>query len=93
MMEKIEIYDRMYMVFSTSEINTINFNEVYENSKDTLRFSINKLKTFVKWDGNTIPNSVNILESKEGPYNYSKILEILSTEEWNDPTLLTINNI
>jgi hypothetical protein len=94
MMGVSEIYNnRRYMIFNTSELYKINFDEVYETSENTLRFSLNKLKTFVKWDGDIIPNSVNFLESKEGPYNNNQMIEILSTGEWYDPTSLTINNI
>jgi hypothetical protein len=81
------------MIFNTSELSKIDFDEVYETSENTLRYSLNELKTFVKWDGNIIPNSVNILENKEGPYNYNQILEILSTEEWYRPSSLINNNI
>lgn len=94
MMDVSEIYNnRMYMIFNTSELSKIDFDEVYESSGNTLRYSLNELKTFVKWDGNIIPNSVNILENKEGPYNYNQMLEILSTEEWYRPSLLISNNI
>ena len=93
-MDVSEIYNnRMYMIFNTSELSKIDFDEVYESSGNTLRYSLNELKTFVKWDGNIIPNSVNILENKEGPYNYNQMLEILSTEEWYRPSLLISNNI
>jgi hypothetical protein len=94
MMDVSEIYNnRRYMIFNTSEVYKIDFDEVYETSENTLRYSLNELKTFVKWDGDIIPNSVNILESKEGPYNNNQMIEILSTGEWYDPTSLTINNI
>lgn len=78
-----EIFEsREYMIFNVSELSKINFNEVLETSPETVRKSIDKTKTFVKWDGLTIPFSVTQLETKEGPYNYNEILEILSTAEW-----------
>lgn len=76
--------NRKYMIFNVSEIDKINFNEVYETSIDTVRVSANGLKTFVKWEGET-PNCISNLNAKMGPYNYDEILEILSTEEWTDP--------
>jgi hypothetical protein len=72
------------MIFNVSELNKINFNEVLETSIDTVRKSVDLTKTFVKWDG-TIPNCVNNLTTKEGPYTYDEILVILSTPEWTDP--------
>lgn len=77
-------YDnRKFMIFNISEINNINFNEVLETSIDTVRISLDGSKTFVKWDSDSIPNSINELKTKDGPYNYSEILNILSTDEWS----------
>jgi hypothetical protein len=80
--------NREFMIFSVTELPTINFNEVKETSIDTVRKSIDGTKTFVKWDGETIPSSVESLTTKEGPYNYDEIIVILATEEWTDPNPL-----
>ena len=74
--------ERNFMIFNVSEINSINFTEVLETSVDTLRISTNGEKTFVKWDGQDIPTSVQDLLTKEGPYTYEEILTILETSEW-----------
>ena len=74
--------ERNFMIFNVSEINSINFTEVLETSGDTLRISTNGEKTFVKWDGQDIPTSVQDLLTKEGPYTYEQILTILETPEW-----------
>jgi hypothetical protein len=73
---------RQYMIFSTSELTNINFDEVLETSTETVRKSIDESKTFVKWEGEYIPTSVQSLLTKEGPYTHTEILNILSTEEW-----------
>jgi hypothetical protein len=75
---------RQYMIFSVSELPNIDFTQVCETSIETVRKSVNETKTFVKWDGE-IPPSVVSLTTKEGPYTYEDILNILSTEEWTDP--------
>jgi hypothetical protein len=72
------------MIFAVSEIDQINFDEVCETSADTVRKSVDGLKTFVKWDG-PIPDCVANLTTKEGPYTYEEILAILATPEWTDP--------
>jgi len=74
--------DRNFMIFNVSELDTIDFTQVLETSKDTVRKSIDETKTFVKWDGD-IPSSVSSLTTKEGPYTYEEILSILSTPEWS----------
>ena len=77
--------NREFMIFNVSELPLINFEEVLETSAETVRRSVDETKTFVKWDGNTIPASVNALTTKEGPYSYSEILVILGTSEWSAP--------
>jgi len=77
--------NREFMIFNVSELGTINFNEVLETSADTVRKSVDLTKTFVKWDGVTIPPSVEALTTKEGPYTYTEIISILATPEWTDP--------
>ena len=77
--------NREFMIFNVSELSQIDFSQVLETSVDTVRKSVDKTKTFVKWDGETIPSSVNSLTTKEGPYTYSEILVILSTSEWTEP--------
>ena len=79
---------REFMIFNVSELDQIDFNQVLETSIDTVRKSVDGTKTFVKWDGETIPSSVEALTTKEGPYTYEEILVILATEEWTDPNLL-----
>ena len=76
--------NRRFMIFNVSELSNINFNEVLETSEETVRKSVDETKTFVKWDEQEIPPSVQTLQTKEGPYNYDEILNILSTEEWTD---------
>lgn len=72
------------MIFEVTELDQIDFNSVLETSIDTVRKSVNGLKTFVKWEG-FIPNCVYNLTTKEGPYSYNEMLQILNTTEWTDP--------
>ena len=77
---------RNFMIFSTSETGSIDFSEVLETSSETLRLNLSGSKSFVKWDGETIPTSVDVLTTKEGPYTYEEILTILTGSEWTDTT-------
>ena len=83
-MELKNYENREYMIFNVSELPNINFNEVLETSINTVRKSVNETKTFVKWEGTTIPTTIQSLTTKEGPYTHSEILTILSTSEWTD---------
>jgi hypothetical protein len=82
MEENLTIYEnREFIIFNVSEIYLIDFSKVQETSEETLRKSIDNTKTFVKWDAET-PEFINSLTTKEGPYTYLEILNILSTPEW-----------
>jgi hypothetical protein len=76
--------NRQFMIFNVSELPNIDFTQVLETSIDTVRKSVDKTKTFVKWDGE-IPECVLTLTTKEGPYTYDEIIVILSTSEWSEP--------
>ena len=76
--------NRNYLIFNVSEINLIDFDEVYETSEETLRKSLDGTKTFIKWD-ETIPQFINSLTTKEGPYTYDEMMVILETSEWTKP--------
>ena len=82
----MEYQSRQFMIFNVSELDQIDFTQVLETSQDTVRKSVDETKTFVKWDSETIPDSVLDLITKEGPYTYEEILAILSTEEWTNPS-------
>ena len=73
---------RSYVIFSTSELSVINFDQVLEDSVDTVRKSIDETKTLVKWDGESIPSSVQQLTTSEGIYNNDEIFVIMNTDEW-----------
>lgn len=78
------LYDnRKFMIFDILEIEQINFDEVLETSKDTIRVSIDGTKTFVKWEGET-PASIVNLQTSDGPYTFEEIIDILSSTEWTN---------
>ena len=66
-----------YIIIEKSEVANIDFSKVKETSADTLRYSIDGSKTFVKFEGDT----PTFLSGKE-QYTHAQIIEILSTEEW-----------
>jgi hypothetical protein len=77
------MYDnRQFAIFFTTELNQIDFTEVLETSAETCRVSTDGTKTFVKWDTETPPPSVQALTTIQGFYTYEEMLSILSGEEW-----------
>ena len=77
--------NRQFAIFSTTELDQINFAEVLETSAETVRLSVDGSLTFVKWDGETPPPSVQALTTIQGYYSYEEMLNILSTSEWTAP--------
>jgi hypothetical protein len=70
---------RNYVIIDASEVSSVDFNQVLETSADTLRYSLDGTKTFVKYEG-TQP--FFLLGKTE--YNHEEILSILSGPEWTD---------
>jgi len=69
-----------YVIIDASDVSSIDFDQVMETSAQTLRFSLDGSKTFVKFEGST----PSFLEGKT-QYDHSEILTILATDEWTDP--------
>jgi hypothetical protein len=74
--------NRQFAIFFTTELNQIDFTEVLETSAETCRVSTDGNLTFVKWDTETPPPSVQALTTIQGFYTYEEMLSILSGEEW-----------
>jgi len=72
---------RKYVIINADEVDSVDFSQVDETSKSTLRFSLDDSLTFVKFESDTTPF---FLEGKT-QYNHTEILPILSTDEWVDP--------
>ena len=70
---------RTYVILNADEVVDINFSEVIEDSADTLRFSLDGDKTFVKFEGDTPDFLVGKTTN-----THSEMLAILQTEEWSD---------
>jgi len=68
-----------YVIINTSDLDSVDFNQVLEASADTLSYSVDGTKTFVKFEGDTPSFLIG-----EPQYIHSEILELLSTDEWTD---------
>ncbi len=68
-----------YVIIDADKVVDIDFSEVKETSADTLRYSLDGTKTFVKFEGDT----PSFLEG-EDTLNRTEILEVLSGEAWTE---------
>lgn len=73
---------RNFIIIPADKVSEINFAEVDETSVDTLRYNLDKTKTFVKYSTAKIPESVQDIQGRSEPYTYQEFLNTLQTPEW-----------
>jgi hypothetical protein len=78
----MEYSNRQFVIFDVSELDKIDFTQVLETSAETVRKSVDGIKTFVKWEGG-VPACVESLTTKGDYLTYEEILYILETPEWS----------
>ena len=74
---------KTYVIIDTSEVNSVDFGQVAETSADTLRYSLDGTKTFVKYEG----DQPSFLSGKT-EYTHSEILAILAGDEWTSDEII-----
>jgi len=62
-----------------ANVNLINFDQVKETSRDTLRLSLDQTKCVLKFEGDTPDFLVGLQQ-----YNYEEILAIMYSSEWTN---------
>ena len=66
-----------YTIILAEEISSIDFSQVLETSADSLRYSLDKSKVLLKFEGKT----PSFLVGKQ-IYTYEAIMEILNSPTW-----------
>jgi hypothetical protein len=69
---------RTYVIIDASEVASVDFDKVLETSADTLIYSVDGTKTFVKFEGDTPSFLIG-----EPQYTQEEILSILGGPEWS----------
>ena len=68
---------KTYCIINSSDVSSVDFDQVLETSSDTLRYSVDGTKTFVKYED----GQPSFLWGKT-EYTHEEILEVLATHEW-----------
>jgi uncharacterized protein YllA (UPF0747 family) len=73
---------RTYVIIDSSEVSSIDFNQVLQDSESSLVYSLDGSKALLKYEG----DQPSFLSGKQ-EYTHSEILAILATDEWssNEP--------
>ena len=66
-----------YVIINASEVSGIDFSKIKETSNDTLRYSNDNTKTFVRYEGSQ-PSFLN----GKTEYTHEQILTELNESEW-----------
>ena len=71
--------NRKWVIITRDEVGSVDFSKVIESSANTLRYSLDNSKTFVKYEG----SQPSFLSGKT-ELNHSQILTELAGDEWTD---------
>ena len=103
--------NRRWLIIPSNQIESIDFGQIHQTSPETLRYSIDGTKTFIKYDITIVEEDIisTFIHAETGEesthttpagiygrpaiwqegmpeYTHEEILEILSTEEWTNPS-------
>jgi len=51
--------NRRWLIIPVTEVESIDFSQVHQNSAETLRYSIDETKTFIKYDIREVAEDIN----------------------------------
>jgi len=78
---------RTFIFFNYDERDRLDYSQLVETSSETLRISQDLTKTFVSYETETMPSTIQALTSYSGPLTYEETLTILNTSAWLPPEL------
>ena len=76
----------VYAIISTSDIDKINFSQVFENNNGGLRYSLNLTKFVIKWNNKDTPSF--IADGTVTPLEvmtHTQALTLMASPEWAAP--------
>jgi len=74
--------NKIYVIIDSDEVSSIDFNQVFENSVNTLRYNNDKTQAFIKFEGTTPSFLIGKTQ-----YTHTEISAILNEENgpwWSD---------
>ena len=71
--------NRKYVIIDRDDVSSVDFSQVLETSADTLKYSLDGNKTFVKYEG----SQPSFLSGKT-ELNHSEILTELQKDDWRE---------
>lgn len=81
-----------YLFIPVTDLDKVDFDQLVITSKETLRYSVDGLKTFIEWN-ETEPSFLSQLSPLAEVLNAEQIGLVLSTSEWQSQETLPWNKI
>jgi hypothetical protein len=73
--------DRRYVIINVSDIDSIDFAQVLETSRDTVRYRLDGVKAVLKYEG-AMPATISALSPTPQVYTRDEIRPIMGSIEW-----------
>jgi hypothetical protein len=70
-----------YLIFDTSELSSVDFTQIQDDSSDTVRKSIDGLKCVCEYS-TPMPNTISSLKTRSIGYTISEIQSVVAGPEW-----------
>ena len=77
---------KTYAVIELTDLDLIDFSQINETSKDTIRKSLDNTQFVIKWEEGYTPTFITDSSViPVGTYDHHAILELMGTPEWSEP--------
>jgi hypothetical protein len=77
---------RTYAVIDINDLDLIDFSQIEETSRDTIRKSLDNTQFVIKWQEGYEPTFIeNGTVIPVGIYTHSECLELMATDKWSEP--------
>lgn len=77
---------RTYAVINITDLELIDFSQIEETSRDTIRKSLDNTQFVIKWQEGQEPTFIeNGTVIPVGIYTHSECIELMDTPAWSEP--------
>lgn len=77
---------RTYAVININDLDLIDFSQIEETSRDTIRKSLDNTQFVIKWENGYTPTFISDASVVPvGTYDHHAILELMATPAWSKP--------
>jgi hypothetical protein len=76
---------KTYAVINLTDLDLIDFSQIEEDSRHTIRKSLDNTQFLIKWQEGYVPTFItDATVIPVGTYDHHAILELMATPEWSE---------